>query len=150
MPVRRKARELLGKKGQVEVLIGISLDEVQRMKPSPNKWQIHTWPLIDLRMTRSDCLRWMERNGYPQPPKSSCLGCPFHSDKQWQEIKDGPPEEWADVVFVDKAIRNMPKFENQQFMHRSCKPIDEVEFVNKAQIDLFDLFGNECEGMCGV
>ena len=145
-PLRRKMRELVGKRGHVEVCIGISLDEAHRMKPARNEWQHHTWPLIDLRMTRADCLVWMERAGYPRPPKSSCLGCPYHSDQQWQEIKQVPVE-WADVIQVDQAIRVTPKMRLHQFMHRSCKPIDQVEFVNEAQTDMF---GNECEGMCGV
>jgi hypothetical protein len=145
-PIRRKHRELVGKNGHVEVCIGISVDEAHRMKPSGNQWQHHVWPLIDLRMTRWDCMAWLERHGYPIPPKSSCLGCPYHSDAQWAEIKK-VPDEWADVVAVDKAIRVVPRMRNEQFMHRSCKPIDEVEFVNEAQADLF---GNECEGLCGV
>lgn len=146
-PLRRKMREIVGPRGQAQVCIGISVDEAHRMKPARNLWQHHTWPLIDARMTRADCLLWMERHGFPQPPKSSCLGCPYHSDRQWQEVKDGPPEEWADVVAIDKAIRVTPKMNNQQFMHRSCKPIDEVQFSNETQVDMF---GNECEGLCGV
>jgi hypothetical protein len=146
-PLRRKMRELVGKGGHVEVCIGISVDEAHRMKPARNLWQHHTWPLIDLRMTRADCLIWMERAGYPRPPKSSCLGCPYHSDQQWQEIKSGPADEWADVVAVDKAIRITPKMRLKQYMHRTCKPISEVQFSNETQIDMF---GNECEGMCGT
>lgn len=145
-PIRRKMRELVGPRGKCSVLIGISADEAHRMKPSRNKWQTHKWPLVDLRMSRADCLSWMQKNGYPQPPKSSCLGCPYHSDAQWREIKKNP-EEWADVVFIDKIIRKQPKMKLEQFMHRSCVPIDEAAFNNDTQADLF---GNECEGMCGV
>lgn len=146
-PLRRKMREIVGKGGQAQVCIGISVDEAHRMKPSRNKWQHHTWPLIDARMTRSDCLAWMERKGYPPPPKSSCLGCPYHSDAQWQEIKNGPADEWADVVAMDKSIRVAPKMRLEQFMHRSCKPIDQIQFSDETQVDMF---GNECEGMCGT
>ena len=149
VPLRRKMRELLGtsnRSAKVRVMIGISLDEAHRAKPSRNNWQIHEWPLLDKRMTRSDCLAWMERKGYPLPPKSSCLGCPYHSDQQWQEIKKNK-DEWEDIIMIDKFIRNQPKFRKQQFMHRSLKPIDEVQFTNEDQIDMF---GNECEGMCGV
>lgn len=148
-PLRRKMRELLGtrdRSAKCRVMIGISLDEAHRAKSSHNQWQIHEWPLLDKRMSRGDCLLWMEKNGYPLPPKSSCIGCPYHSDYQWQEIKN-VPDEWNDVVMIDKLIRNQPKFRKQQFMHRSLKPIDEVKFTNEAQVDLF---GNECEGMCGV
>jgi len=145
-PLRRKMRELVGRKGHVEVCIGISTDEAHRMKPARNLWQHHTWPLIDAGMSRGDCLAWMERNGYPQPAKSSCLGCPYHSDAQWLEIKRNP-EEWADVVEVDRIIRKTVRgMRGQQFMHRSCKPLEEAD-LNEGQRDLF---GNECEGMCGV
>jgi len=145
-PLRRKMRQLVGPRGQCVVCIGISVDEAHRMKPARNLWQHHTWPLIDLRMTRADCIVWCERHGYPRPPKSSCLGCPYHSDQQWQEIKSNP-REWADVLAVDAAIRITPRMHNQQYMHRSCLPIGEVQFTNEAQTDLF---GNECEGLCGV
>lgn len=145
-PMRRKMREWVGRNGHVEVCIGISADEIHRIKPARNQWQHHTWPLIDARITRADCLAWMARKGYPMPPKSSCLGCPYHSDQQWQEIKRNELE-WADVIEVDKAIRVTPKMKLEQFMHRECKPIDQIQFSNEAQADLF---GNECEGMCGV
>lgn len=73
VPIMKKARQLGGiRRGQKTVgvvqWIGISLDEVYRMKPSRDPWAESIWPLIELRMTRHDCLRWMERNGYPTPP----------------------------------------------------------------------------------
>ena len=146
-PLRRKIRELVGPRGQCCVMIGISTDEAHRMKPARNKWQHHIWPLIDKRMSRGDCLAWMMRKGYPMPPKSSCLGCPYHSDAQWREIKK-VPQEWADVVEIDRIIRKPVRgMRSQQFMHRSCVPINEAAFNDDRQADLF---GNECEGMCGV
>ncbi len=50
------------------------------MKPSFEDWQVSRWPLIEKGVTRQDCLRWLERHGYPTLPKSSCIGYPFHSD----------------------------------------------------------------------
>jgi len=148
-PIRQKMRELIGshnKDNKCRVMIGISTDEAHRMKPSHNTWQIHEWPLIDKRMSRADCMSWMSKNGYPTPPKSSCLGCPYHSDQQWREIK-AVPEEWADVVYIDSLIRNLPESGKMQYMHRSLLPIDEAPFNDDSQLNLF---GNECEGMCGV
>ena len=154
-PIRRKMRELLGYEPRKRIpadsatcWIGISLDEAIRMKPSWDKWITNRWPLIELNMTRWHCLEWMDKNGYPMPPKSSCLGCPFHSDKHWAEMKCGDPEEWEQTVEMDKRIRTRAKGMRQQFMHRSRRPLDEVDFsVITNQIDMF---GNECEGMCGV
>jgi len=154
-PLSKKARQLVGlaprQRGGVrcEMLIGISTDEAMRMKPSQDAWKIHRWPLIEKSMSRNDCLRWMERKGYPLPPKSSCIGCPFHSDHEWRAIK-ADPEAWADALEVDAAIRNQPGIKGQQFMHRSCVPLAEVDLSTAADHGQIDMFNNECEGMCGV
>jgi hypothetical protein len=152
-PIIKKCRELLGyaprkriPADSVTMMIGISKDEAQRMKPSEKKWITNTWPLIDKRMTRLDCLTWMKEKGYPEPPKSSCTICPYHSDKQWLELKDS--DEWQDIIYLDSVIRVQEKFNNTQFLHKALKPIDDVNFIYDDKT--IDMFGNECEGMCGV
>jgi hypothetical protein len=126
------------------------LDEIFRMKPSWHKWLVHQWPLIDAGMARHDCLTWMERRGYPLPPKSSCIGCPFHSNDEWRSIKSDP-EAWEDAVMLDKLIRNVGKnMKSQQFMHRDRVPLDEVDLSTAADHGQVDMFNNECEGMCGL
>ena len=156
VPLTKKTRELVGlapkqrAKGVLcETLIGISTDEAMRMKPSKEAWKVHVFPLIDKGMTRQHCLNWMERHGYPQPPKSSCIGCPFHSDHEWRSIK-ADPESWNDAVEIDAIIRHQPKIRGMQFMHRSCVPLDEVDLSTAADHGQVDMFINECEGMCGV
>lgn len=157
MPIRLKKRELLGYKareriphGNIETLIGISTDEAYRMKPSRDSWDKNVWPLIDMRMSRQDCLNWMEANGYPAPPKSSCLGCPYHSDDQWREVK-ADAAAWDDVLEVDEAIRIAPgKICATQFMHADRKPLAEIDLLSPRERGQTDLFINECEGMCGV
>lgn len=155
-PLTKKTRELIGlvprqrAKGLLcEMLIGISTDEAMRMKPAKEAWKKHRWPLIELGMSRNDCLRWMERKGYPLPPKSSCIGCPFHNDDEWRAIKSDPVA-WADAIEVDAAIRSQPGIKGQQFMHRSCVPLSEVDLSTAADHGQIDMFNNECEGMCGV
>ena len=156
IPIRKKTREILGYEpykripvGSCTMWIGISTDESIRMKPSRDRWVDNRWPLIEMNMSRSDCLEWFDAQGYPRPPKSSCLGCPYHSDRQWVELKNQDPEEWQQTIEMDKLIRNRASgMANQQFMHRSLKPLDEVNFSYiENQIDMF---GNECEGICGV
>jgi hypothetical protein len=156
-PISRKARELSGlvprqrvKAPVCEMLIGISTDEVMRMKPSDEAWKTHRWPLVELGMSRWDCVNWMKRNGYPEPPKSSCIGCPYHNDHEWRLIK-ADAESWADAVELDRIIRHPAgKMKSEQFMHRSCKPLDEVDLTTAEDHGQVDMFNNECEGMCGV
>ncbi len=160
-PITRKLRELLGvAQGRrvpagatVEVWIGISADEIFRMKPARLAWQKNRWPLIEKRMNRWDCRRWLERHGYPVPPKSSCIGCPYHSDALWREMRDHASEEWADAVEVDRLIRaggTLRGMRQQQFMHPSRVPLAQVDLSTPADHGQIDLFQNDCDGICGV
>lgn len=155
-PIRRHVRLLAGLEGKrspsypvVEQWIGISTDEAIRMKPSFQAWQVNRWPLIERRMSRADCLTWLRRHGYPIPPKSACLGCPFHSNARWRQIRDEDPAGWADAVDADRRIRTgFRGMRAELYLHRSCVPLDEADLSdNGSQLDLWPL---ECEGMCGV
>jgi hypothetical protein len=104
------------------------------------------WPLIEAGMNRSNCRGWLTRHGW-NAPKSSCIGCPFHSAEQWRSLR---PDEIADAIVVDKAIRHQAGSKGEQFMHSSLRPLSEVDLRSYADIGQADLFNNECEGMCGV
>lgn len=133
-----------------ETLIGISRDEASRMRDSSERWNRNTYPLIDLGMSRQDCLNWMRKRGYPEPPKSSCIGCPFHSNDEWRRIK-ADPEAWADALLIDEIIRTPIRgFRGQQFAHRSLLPLAEVDLTTAEERGQMNLFENECQGMCGV
>lgn len=152
-PIRREARRLMLAAGKrtVEQWIGISSDEMVRMKESGRRYITNRWPLVELRRSRWDCLRWMERNGYPTPPKSSCLGCPYHSDAQWRGIRDNDPEGWADAVEMDRIIRQPAGgMKAEQFMHHSLVPLDQADLRSDAERGQADLFADECDGICGV
>ncbi len=144
-PIRRKVREMLGGKtprAGCKMLVGISRDEAHRMKPSTVAYIENTWPLVDLGITRQDCRRKLERWGIGAP-RSACCGCPFLSDRDWQQRRQQP--EWIETVAISRRLAV-----TGQFMHRSLRPIDEVDLRTHAERGQPDLFGNECEGMCGV
>ena len=152
-PVQRKVVELLdGKrpKAGAEVWIGISTDEILRVKGSRVQYIENRHPLIELRMNRWDCKQWLARHDYPEPPKSSCIGCPFHSNAMWREMRENDPISWADALEVDEAIRNQSRMRGTQFMHRKLVPLDEADLANASDRGQIDLFNNDCEGMCGV
>lgn len=132
--------------------IGISRDEAHRMKPSRVPWITHRWPLVDLNIRRSDCLAWMRRHGHPDPPRSACVFCPYHSDAEWKHLRDDEPTAFAEAVEFERryqetmregrAMRTIP------FLHRSLIPLAQVNFTGDERQT--SLWGNECEGMCGV
>ena len=99
-------------------------------------------------MARHDRLNWMERKGYPRPPRSACIGCPFHSNDEWRAMRDERPAEWQDAVDFDRAIRKAGGMRGDAFLHSSLKPLDEAPI--DGNVDQLDLWGEECAGMCGV
>jgi hypothetical protein len=149
-PLQRKVVELHGgrrPKGGTEMWVGISLDEMQRMKDSRVQYIRNRWPLIELGMNRRACLKWLQERQY-KAPKSSCVGCPFHSNDQWRALS---AEEFADAVAVDRAIRVQPGFRGEQYMHRAMVPLDQVDLSTPSERGQFEFgFLSECEGMCGT
>ena len=162
-PVERFIKsEILGLKSRqkikdvmVDQWFGISADEPQRMRTAPDKWRRFCYPLVGLPddflgkpWRRWDCTNWLAENYPDHPvPRSACIGCPFHSNDEWRRIKSRFPEKWQEAVSLDKKIRNIEGMQNKAFLHRDRVPLDEVDLSESTQIDLF---GNECEGMCGV
>ena len=64
-------------------------------------------------------------------------------------MKINDPDSFAAAVEFDHAIRRQNGAE-QQFVHRSCQPLDEVDLRNLEDLGQLDFFTNECEGFCGV
>lgn len=155
VPVRKKCRELM-KQYESDVVIkwmGISLDEIYRMKEPKRKYERHRYPIIEARMSRHDCLRWMENHQWPQPPRSACWFCPYHNDTEWKRLKDQEPEEFAKAVKFEQDFQKSLRDSSQRgvpFLHRSLKPISEVDFSTEEERGQLNMFNNECEGMCGV
>jgi len=145
-PINREIRKR--RNGEVVTMyIGISLDEAHRMKPSRVSYVHHEWPLVDLGWTRAKCREYLSDRGWTDVPKSSCIGCPFHDDHYWERMKYEHPDEFSDAVEFDERIRLMPRLRDKTYIHRSATPLKAAVFDLSEQPDLF---GNECEGMCGV
>lgn len=133
----------------VEVWLGISLDEVQRMKESDVKYITHRWPLIERRMSRWDCILWLDRHGLEIPPRSSCVFCPFHSRDEWRNIRDNAPADWKKAVQVDAEIRKArPPYD--LFVNVQRKPLAECDLDGPIEQGQLSLWENECDGICGV
>lgn len=133
---------------------GISLDEAVRMKDSREDWITHRYPLVDNRISRHDCFRWMELHRFPKPPRSACVFCPYHNDREWARLKAEEPNEFNRAVDFEielqRASQNDQTTNATPYLHRSCKPLSEVDFSTEEERGQLNMFNNECEGMCGV
>lgn len=156
-PIMREARRLMKQAGAKKIVqwIGISLDEVHRMKPSRVKYASNIWPLVDRAMKRHDCLLWMQKHGFPKPPRSACSFCPYHSDTEWRRLRDEEPEAFAAAVQFEREYqaakaKTVRRTGFVPFLHASRVNLDQVDFRTDEDHGQQVLFGNECEGMCGV
>lgn len=134
-PLRRQCtllgyRKYQRTKHKVACLLGISTDEIGRVKPSRTPWITNLFPLIDAGLSRDDCARVIEEAGLTLPRKSACVFCPYHDDRYWHDLKGQHPDEFARAVAFDKVIRDMTKTGVQQpvFLHRSLQPLDQIDF----------------------
>ncbi len=136
-------------KRPVELWIGISLDEALRMKPADVRYITHRWPLVEKRMTRQDCVSWLEAHGLEVPPKSSCVFCPYHHLAAWLELKQSGNGDWAKAVDVDRAIRKArPPYD--LFVHPARAPLESVDLRTEREKGQLGLWDEECSGLCGV
>jgi hypothetical protein len=130
-PLRRFARSIIGKTSPecVEMWMGISLDEWQRMRTADVKYIKNVYPLVDRRLSRSYCAAWLEEHGLDIPPKSACTFCPYHNKDYWKRMKQAGGADWDEAVTVDEVIRDKGKGNGkdfQLFIHSSGLPLEEA------------------------
>lgn len=154
-PLEKLLRQLLGfqprqriPRGSCEVWIGISTDEVVRAGAAFTSWTVNRYPLLEKRMSRQDCVSWLTARGFPVPPKSACIFCPYKSNAEWRWLRDNDPEAWAVAVELDRLIRNTPGMRQQEFLHRDRVPLDQVDLSTAEERGQGLLM--VCEAGCGV
>ena len=150
MPVKSSIRKIYGLKPKkrmkpTEMWLGISLDEIQRMKQSSMYNIEFFYPLIYNGMDRKDCIKFFKKNDFPVPIKSSCVFCPYHSNDFWKDLKKNK-NAWDMALEVDRAIRVNPLLRQKLYIHSQCKPLDEVDLTDNQ----LTMEGFECEGHCGL
>ena len=141
-PIRRKIRDLLGLRPRqrvpvgttVELWLGISTDEAIRMKDSRDRWMANRYPLIEVGMSRRDCLDWWEAR-YDRPlERSACVACPFQSRHRWVETKRRWPELFAEAVEIDARLRDGLAFTKEPYLHTLRMPLAEAVALDEAEL----------------
>lgn len=95
------------KENPMRVALGISTDEIERAHPGVDPRepsQFRVYPLLDLGLSRSDCINIIRDEGLPIPHKSSCYFCPFHDAEAWRELKVETPELWEKSCDLEDTL----------------------------------------------
>jgi hypothetical protein len=131
---------------KVELNLGISMDEFKRIRDSDRKYIQHRYQLIELKMTRWDCIRWLQLRGLDVPDRSSCVFCPYHSVAEWQGLSKG--DDWEKVIDVDTQLRKArPPYD--LFIHQNRKPIEDIDLRTQEEKGQLSMWDRECAGVCG-
>lgn len=136
-PIRHHLRSF---ERPVDLSVCISTDEYMRAKDADVKWCRNVFPLLDLGMSRTDCETYLAGR-WPHPvPRSACVYCPYKSDREWLDLRENHPADWAAAVAFDEAARP------SGYVHRSERPLATaiLQPEDAGQMVL------ECEGMCGL
>lgn len=141
-PMRKYLREKYGKQEQFTQYIGISFEERLRMRTSDVSYAVNSYPLVDLRLDREDCLGILAKESFDNVEKSGCFFCPFTRVKGWENLLAKHPELFAEAVKLEKNRRNLKCL-------LSSKPLELFSHDSKSQAKLTD-FEPTCDvvGSC--
>ena len=146
-PLRKHLQSVRNNK-KVRLWIGISLDEMQRIRISNVKYIENYYPLIENQIRIDTIVNWYKESGIKEPMKSACLICPFHSDNYWKRFKKVFPKEFEDACKFDDKIRIYPNLKHKAYLSRHLKPLRDINFSYEKS--LFPELIEECEGLCGL
>ncbi len=154
--VDREIRKQMGlKRGErvkdhVELLMGISFDEQERMRIAQDKWKTNIYPLVEMEWRRGRCIDYVKASGLGTPPRSACYFCPYKTDAEWRHLRYTSPADWQKAIEFDEAIRTSVReqLSSEFFVHRDCVPLAEADLNDDSLRQMF--FLDECEGMCGT
>ena len=141
-------------KNPAHTALGISMDEIQRAKAEgyqdpKAKMQILHYPLLQHGMNRHDCLKLIADEGLPEPGKSSCYFCPFHSRDAWQHLRQSRLDLFQQSVELEKRYKERlsEKGHRTQWMTRAgARSKMTLDLVINDQPSLFG--DDECGGYC--
>ena len=149
-PIKKFINSLVPRGEKYRMWIGISFDERSRMRISTYKKRVNFYPLVESFVHRQASIDYVLKCGVRPPQRSSCYFCPFHSDRYWDWLKRHHPKEFTRACEFEKKVQTNMKTRDTIFLHSSCKPLEDVMFMDENQLNIFPELIDECGGECGI
>lgn len=104
--------------------LGISTDEARRSHKSSGRQYIELrYPLIELGLSREDCVRTIRDAGWPVPIRTSCIMCPQRTMFEWLRLKVECPEDFEEACRIEEQIREI---DPNVYLMPKCRPLREI------------------------
>ena len=126
-------------KNPVTYWLGYTVDEIHRMKPAKRKYVVRRYPLVEKRIGRAECYRYLEKHGFDDVVSSACWCCPYRRNSEYAYLSED--EHQKSVDFEKQAnTRGMVKGKqtSELRIHKSLIPLSERPFEDLDQTDMFD------------
>lgn len=146
-PVQRWLREQGAEAANVQ--LGISMDEYHRMKPSRTNWVTNRFPLIDMGLSRQDCLNIIREHGLPVPPPSACYFCPYHRTSTWQHLAVFEPDLFERSADLEEML-NERDTNKDVFLSSRLRPLRKAFSRHQLPLPGMDAPDDGCGGYCHV
>ena len=136
-PINSYLRKELGA-SHINAQLGMTWEEVWRMRDSPVKYVTNVYPLIDIRIRREECIALIKKAELPVPPRSACIFCPFKSQEAWQEMAIHNPETFKEAVRLEERInaRQDSKGKLPVYLTNRKRPLGQLGETWRKQKDL--------------
>jgi len=123
--IRENIIRFIPKRHKINMFIGYSIDEFGRVKPNPKPYAENFAPLVDLRLSKQDCVDYVEKHLGFKPISSVCNICYANDFNRVYKVYEQDKNGWAKLLLLDDAMANK---------HKNHKLNDDV-FMFKWQAD---------------
>lgn len=143
-PMDRKLREILEEKygisrnskrlgdNIVEKWIGFTYSEIQRIKPSSRRYYYFEYPLINLKWSNDDVVKFFLENKLKIPPRSVCNACFANGLSTLKEMYEQRPQDYEQAVRVDESVRDLSQvgIRDSVFVSNTLIPLKDLPKYN--------------------
>lgn len=157
--IRETVKAFSKLKHKIHMYIGFSIDELSRVKTSPQSYIVNKFPLVDLNMTKIDCIEYVEKVLGFTPKSSVCNICYANDFYRVYDLYKNDKEAWDKITVLDEAMHNKSAdnkirgdvylFQWQAKMRKRFNEIDmEAEYTKRKKYTQLSIYDMEQEMAC--
>ncbi|MGD0996664.1 MAG: phosphoadenosine phosphosulfate reductase family protein [Candidatus Bathyarchaeia archaeon] len=129
----------------VNQYLGIAYEERDRKRESGVEYVTNTFPLIDKKFSRQDCVDIILASDYDfsMPVRSGCFFCPFNSLSRWTELFEQHKDLFIKAMLLEENSKHFPK---QRLMKFTLRGLQEKLEANEPipEVHVKRLCSSEC------